>query len=275
MSSKSIYQSEPIYYIYVISNIKNNSLYIGVTNDPERRMKEHMSLHSKKHLVSKVKSAVKKYGPENFTMTVIYCTRSKDHVYEMEKFLISEYNTLTPNGYNIHPGGYGGSKKGSMSEDGRRRLREANLNRPVTEEFRQKVSERVRGEGNPMYGKTHTEEVKQRLSDFFTGRKNPFTEEHKENLARANRERVFTEEEIERCRQLGYANRGRKQPPRSDEYRKAMSDLYKGKPRPKTVCPHCGKEGGVGGMQKWHFDNCKQNPAKNLLQTPTPMCDED
>lgn len=279
MSSNFIYidkiDQSTIHYIYVISNTKTDRLYIGVTSRPEERMREHMNPRCKKNSASKIKSAARKYGPENFTMTLIYCTKDKDDAYEKEKFLIVEHKTLTPNGYNIHPGGYGGSTKGTMSAEGRKRISESAKGKPVSDEFRQNVSDRVKGEGNPMYGRHHTEEAKQRMSEMFKGKQNPFTQEHKDNLAKANRERIYSEEEVERCRQLGYSNRGRKMPPRSAEYRKNMSEKYKGKPRPTTTCPHCDKVGGVGGMQKWHFDNCKQNPANTLNQSPTLMFDED
>lgn len=26
----------------------------------------------------------------------------------------------------------------------------------------------------------------------------------------------------------------------------------------KVMCPHCGKNGGINNMKRWHFDNCKQ-----------------
>lgn len=26
---------------------------------------------------------------------------------------------------------------------------------------------------------------------------------------------------------------------------------------PNVICPHCGKEGGICAMKRWHFDNCK------------------
>lgn len=28
-------------------------------------------------------------------------------------------------------------------------------------------------------------------------------------------------------------------------------------PRPTLRCPHCNRVGGIGNMQRWHFDNCK------------------
>mgnify|MGYP003704755201 CR=1 FL=1 len=67
---------------------------------------------------------------------------------------------------------------------------------------------------------------------------------------------------------------------RTEEYKRKMSKAKKGKApwnkgkkgsqvpwnkgieRPKKVCPHCGKSGGDGNMQRWHFDNCK---FKNTL----------
>lgn len=68
--------------------------------------------------------------------------------------------------------------------------------------------------------------------------------------------------------------------PHSDETRQKMSESspWKGKslpaesvakrsqsrrgiPRPKVECPHCGKVGGAGAMQVWHFDNCKMRGA--------------
>lgn len=43
-------------------------------------------------------------------------------------------------------------------------------------------------------------------------------------------------------------NKGKPQP----EYIKAK----KRKPKQKTTCPHCGREGGISAMYRWHFDNC-------------------
>ena len=29
---------------------------------------------------------------------------------------------------------------------------------------------------------------------------------------------------------------------------------------PTVICPHCGKTGGLGAMNRYHFENCKRNP---------------
>ena len=39
--------------------------------------------------------------------------------------------------------------------------------------YRQKMSERVKGENNPMYGKTHSEEERQKRSRNYSGEGNP------------------------------------------------------------------------------------------------------
>ena len=41
----------------------------------------------------------------------------------------------------------------------------------------------------------------------------------------------------------------------SVETKRKMSEAKLGKP--KSTCPHCGKEGGSIIMKRWHFDNCK------------------
>ena len=38
-------------------------------------------------------------------------------------------------------------------------------------------------------------------------------------------------------------------------------------PQTQVVCPHCGKDGGVGAMKRHHFDNCKKDKIR-LASTP-------
>jgi hypothetical protein len=32
-----------------------------------------------------------------------------------------------------------------------------------------------------------------------------------------------------------------------------------------SICPHCGKTGGINGMTRWHFDNCKVLKNKKTI----------
>ena len=43
----------------------------------------------------------------------------------------------------------------------------------------------------------------------------------------------------------------------SQETASKISDKLTGMKRPRGICPHCGKEGAVSLLKRWHFDNCK------------------
>lgn len=58
-----------------------------------------------------IREAIKKYGKDNFDKEIIeYIEDDEKHNYvsEKEKFWIKELNSMSPNGYNISPGGEGG-----------------------------------------------------------------------------------------------------------------------------------------------------------------------
>jgi group I intron endonuclease len=67
------------------------------------------------------------------------------------------------------------------------------------------LSERIKGEKNGMYGKTHSDEYKKYLSENMKGEKNPFygkthTEETKEKISKSNKGRKFSPEVIEKLK---------------------------------------------------------------------------
>ena len=45
--------------------------------------------------------------------------------------------------------------------------------------------------------------------------------------------------------------------PKSAEHKEKTRQARLGIARPTITCPHCNKEGGVGAMKQWHFDNCR------------------
>lgn len=123
-------------YIYKITNTINNKIYIGQTVNPQKRWLKHLSVaRSDYKYNSYFYNAINKYGSDNFKFEVIeecnvLCMD------ERESFWIKELNSLTPNGYNLTPGGM-----------------------------------YLFDEHNPFYGKKHTQETKNKISKKLTGRK--------------------------------------------------------------------------------------------------------
>lgn len=90
-------------YLYQITNLINNKLYIGITNNYKKRWNNHKCCNSPNMAIAK---AIKKYGVENFKFELLYSGLSIEEADELEKKLIKEKNSMTPNGYNIKPGGH-------------------------------------------------------------------------------------------------------------------------------------------------------------------------
>lgn len=89
-------------YIYKITNILDNKLYIGQTkNSLEERWRCHLKKTSNCRYLS---SAIKKYGINNFKFQLI-CISFDENLDEIEKEYIKKFNCLVPNGYNLREGG--------------------------------------------------------------------------------------------------------------------------------------------------------------------------
>jgi group I intron endonuclease len=96
-----------IYSIYKIVNKVNGKVYIGYTNNFNRRKSCH--IHLSKSSSNLIHKSIKKYGKDNFDWEIIYQSKHKSHTLKaMESHFIQEYNSLSPSGYNICPGGGGG-----------------------------------------------------------------------------------------------------------------------------------------------------------------------
>jgi group I intron endonuclease len=93
--------------IYKITNSKNNKIYIGQTvGDVNKRFKKHLSQINCKNVCSALYSAFSKYGKENFIIeTIVNGDYTKEELNELEVFYIKEYNSMSPNGYNLQSGG--------------------------------------------------------------------------------------------------------------------------------------------------------------------------
>lgn len=138
------------------------------------------------------------------------------------------------------------------------------------------------GENNPRFGKHLSEEHKQKL-------RQPKSEAHKQKLRRPKseeqkqkqREKMLGRHPSESTIQKMKNNNAGKNNPffgrqHSPEVRskmkkpKSKEHIQKMKaPKKVLVCPHCGKSGGNGNMQRWHFDHCQsQSPINTNSSAP-------
>jgi hypothetical protein len=146
----------------------------------------------------------------------------------------------------------------------------------LKEEYSKLQSTRYTGEGNGMYGKSHTADTKNKISmankgrvqpqtekekqiESMTGRtRAPFSEEWKEKLSAAksgkNNPRYGAEVSEETRLKMSEKAKGRKQDP---EVVKKKADAIRGLKREKIVCPHCQQSVAVNGYARWHGVNCK------------------
>ena len=87
--------------IYKITDLTNNLIYIGQSNNIQRRKTEHFN--SNKYDSSKIDIAIQEKGVDNFKFEIIEeC--SEDKLDEREKYWIEYYDSYT-NGYNMTKGG--------------------------------------------------------------------------------------------------------------------------------------------------------------------------
>ena len=168
-------------YIYKITNLTNNKVYIGQTIDFNKRKQEHINaLKAKRHKNAHLQSAWEKYGQDSFKFdlleTLIDCTN--DELTLREQYWIDCYGGLnSKNTYNKREAGNSGtfseevkqriceSVRGrTMSEDAKEKLRQANLGRHHTEETKQKISASMKGCPGNNLGKPLSEETKQKIS---------------------------------------------------------------------------------------------------------------
>jgi predicted GIY-YIG superfamily endonuclease len=186
------------YFIYIITNNLNGKIYIGKTNDLQKRWHAHVycALVEKKKLY--FSNAIRKYGAKNFSMEIIDECPSEELALEREIYWIDFLKSRQRDiGYNMTNGGDGvsGLKHTEESKNKQRvkmlgrkhtdetkiKMSEAHKGQVVSLETREKISQANSGENNGMYGKSISDETRILLSKFQSSRsRKPLTEEHKQ-----------------------------------------------------------------------------------------------
>lgn len=110
--------------IYLIEHIASGKKYVGLTIVPvKERWRRHIEQASMNRIKTKqsLHAAIRKYGPESFTIKKIDQGTSKSDLEGKERFWIDKLSTQTPHGFNISPGGGSGGAHGrAVSIDGKR-----------------------------------------------------------------------------------------------------------------------------------------------------------
>ena len=103
------------------------------------------------------------------------------------------------------------------SEETRRKIGEASKRRVTSDETRKLKSKQMSGEGNHMYGRTHTPEAREKIGAAQRGK--TISEEHRQRIIEANTNKRLTEETKQKLREWE----------RTPEYREKLSKANKGK----------------------------------------------
>jgi group I intron endonuclease len=167
--------------IYLVENRLNGKPYIGQTINP------HFPIGHGRLL----KAAYKKYGKENFTyQPILTGITHRQTLNCMERFWISIFNSVAPNGYNLESGGSDGQE---WTPERRKAHTEAKigrkLNRPLgsksgmkgkkyPEEGKRKLSKVLKGRPCPTKGIPHSEETKAKMSESQKARAKRLGENH-------------------------------------------------------------------------------------------------
>ena len=90
--------------VYIVTNTVNGKQYVGVTASSIKvRWQQHVA-HAAKRTVG-LQGAIRKHGADKFTIEHIFCAFDYESCQLIERSLIEDRCTLTPNGYNLSHGG--------------------------------------------------------------------------------------------------------------------------------------------------------------------------
>lgn len=160
--------------VYMHTNKINDKKYIGITGrNPEERW--GLNGHGYYNGQPAFEAAIEKYTWDGFYHNIVADNLTEEEAMQMEVELIALYKTncckyKNPSyGYNMTDGGQGSSGH-HHTDEARRKISMASKEHWEDNEYRMLQIEWRTGEGNPFYGKKHTEETKARLKEASSGK---------------------------------------------------------------------------------------------------------
>jgi group I intron endonuclease len=165
--------------IYKLTCNITGKVYIGKTcRGLNARIRDHIYA-AKKNSQYHIHRAIRKYGINNFKFEELIQDIDTE-LDNLEKQYIKLYNSKEE-GYNLTEGG------------------EGTLGRLHTEEFKQNMSKRTKGELNPNYGRHHTEESKKKISSShnWKGKKQKPESIYKSVIAKGGKPFIIMKDNVE------------------------------------------------------------------------------
>jgi len=183
-----------VFGIIYKAEFPNGRVYIGqTTRNLSVRKSQHINKVSKENVA--FHNAIGKYGVDTVVWSIIDTAKSTKELNDKEIYWISEYNSYihseNSNGYNMTLGGH--STLGWIpSEEVRDKISASNKGKRISEEQKATLSKLLSGNGNPMFGKTHSPEARQKMKEAATGR--VVSIETRAKMSTIQKDRVFTDE---------------------------------------------------------------------------------
>ena len=179
--------------VYCIT-FPNGKRYVGVESTKGQRKSSHKKARSNQV----VHSAIRKYGWDNCQWEYLTDDLPDEQAFLQERSYIQQWNLRNRDfGYNKSEGGESGSKGCHWTDEMKQRLSNTTKGRPgktLTEEAKRKIKE-----ANSK--KVRSDNFKQRVSEFHTGRKNSQeTRQRMSEAAKKRPKRVTSEETKEKLR---------------------------------------------------------------------------
>jgi group I intron endonuclease len=182
------------YYLYKITNLVNNKIYVGV-----HKTKDLNDGYMGSGKI--IQQAIQKYGLQNFEKIILETFDTYEEALKKEYQIVNEEFLSRDNTYNLRVGGAGGfdwiNKNKLNHTDSVNEKRNTTLKAGYSSGKIKKLS----GELNPFWGKTHTEDTKKIISENtkkynainghpkgFLGKSH--TEEHKKRVSAIMKEKA-------------------------------------------------------------------------------------